>query len=310
MGPPGKKSMCPADDFDDGDSGLPGYQTIAPVRAGPSDARGGGPAYDSQDKMDRPPSGKGAAKGGRGGPAYDSQEEDEPRPRGGKAKSSRGAPRPYESEEDETEPPRGGGKAKSGRGAPRSYESEDDEPEPPRRGGKAATSRALVVRKKSARAEEDFDDDDDDDDEPPMRGGKARPSRALAIRNRGTRGDSEDEMVKLPHYRAMFPGQLSAHDFHGLQRVFGGTSLLIESWCERSKLVWDNVQGRPSFHKLLAMFPEKEAAWEDWQETGDYVRRRRYDITMEREARREEVAERLESFRIAREVAHMRRYGW
>ena len=168
------------------------------------------------------------------------------------------------------------------------------------------------MRKKSNRAEEDFDDDDDDDDddEPPMRGGKAGPSRALVNRTRGNRGDSDDEMVKLPRYSAMFPDQLSRHDFHGLQRVFGGTPLLIESWCERGKLVWDNVQGRPSFHKLLALFPEKEAAWEDWQETGDYVRRRQQDLIIQREARMEVVAERLEGLRIAREVAHMRRYGW
>ncbi|KAA6415708.1 MAG: hypothetical protein FRX48_00426 [Lasallia pustulata] len=299
----GKVSRRANDDFDDEGDSPQGYQSKAPNK--------GRHSIRSPVRRNH----------------TDDEEADEEIPRGGRSGRSgaRGGGLSYDSEGEAD--PRGGGRdaGKSGPGSRRPYESDHEE-----RPSRSGTSRALVVRKSNR-----FEDDDHDD------AGRAGPSRALVPRAKGNRharddDDDDTDTIVVSRYEPIIPEGIPPYLFRGLMEVFQVPPVRVEAWCARGKILWDVGEKRPSFHKLLATFPDKKAAWEDWCDAEGFIQQRHYEVQMERhaiiedarerrmEARerrmeaRAEVLARLREMRLENEERsawldegrEMRRYGW
>ena len=251
------------EDFDDAGAGPdpPAYMSNArsPVRRNHTD--------DEDDEAEvRRPSRKSAMKksggGGRSGRGVGQDSDDaaeEELPRGGRGGPSgaRGGRRAHESEDDER--PRGGGRSAGAgvRGGRRTYESEDDEP--------------------------------------PRGGSKAGSSRALTTRNKGNWRVDDEETIQVARFSRMPVDRLSNYDLEGLIEVFNVTAHRVESWCANQKITWDVVKDRPNFKKIVEMFPEKKAQWEDWQESELFYAQREAEAEEEARFQAMRVAERTHS---------------
>ena len=254
----------------------------------------------SRGKMSRRPAGDDFDDAGDELPGYQSKA-----PGQGRHSTRESVRRNHTDDEYDEEPPRAsrGGRSTARGGAP-AYDPEEDD-EPPR----ASVRSAAKSGRRPYESEED---------EPPSRGGRAGNSRALTVRSKAnTKGGEEDEVVTVSRYEPFHHSALSDHDYHGLVEVFHATEFQIASWCQRQKIVWDIAKKRPSFDKLLATYPDKKAAWEDWQESEDFAKRQAYLMEMEMQAdmnERNERHERRMRMRRARRAQHNatleRQYSW
>ena len=266
----GKMSRRAHDDFDDADDSPPGYRSKAPNKSRPTT---------------RSPV--------RRNHTDDEEEADEEIRRGGRSGRSgaRGGGRAYDSERE--------AESRGGRGGGRPYESVEEQG--PSRGG---TSRALVVRPKSNR----YDDDDDNNNNQPG------PSRALVPRPKGNRrarddDDDDTDTIVVSRYEPIFPEGIPPYLFEGLMEVFQVPPVRVEAWCARGKILWDVGEKRPSFHKLLATFPDKKAAWEDWCEAEGFIQQRHYE-EYQAQIERHELVEDMMEMRRAEAIARLDEVDW